>query len=78
MNHYVVQIMAGQIKFVQDFFKDYKDEKIKTSLKSVERIRAVLNVVSDLPQEEMIKHIKNTFKHSPIGSALHFTVQIVE
>ncbi|MGE8203728.1 hypothetical protein ACQKP0_04125 [Heyndrickxia sp. NPDC080065] len=78
MNEYNVQFYCGQIKFVKDFFKEYKDDQVQTTLKQVGKIKAVFQVTSSLSPEDTVRHLKNIFKESRYGSALHFNVQVIE
>lgn len=75
MNQYHVQFLCGQIKFVEEFFQNYQDEKVITTVKKINKIKAEIQVSTVLSIDETVNHLKTIFKQSSYGAALYFTVQ---
>lgn len=77
MNQHTIQVFSGQIKFLYDFFKDYKDDHVRVKVKQLNKIDLLLTVETNLSGEETAQYLKNVFKKLPYGSALHYSVKFV-
>jgi|GEM_PF-1537069 len=71
-----IQILCGQIKFLKALMNDFSDELVKVSIEEVNKIDLLLSVETELSSNETVDYIKKQIKHSPLGSALHYSVKI--
>jgi len=76
MNKYKIQFLCGQINYVHHFFRNYQDDKVKTIVERLEKIKADIQVQTKLSEEEAMEHIKTVFAQSKYGPALHYVVQV--
>lgn len=75
MNTYQIQMNCGQISYLCDFFSEYEDERIKTTILSSNRVQAVFEAMTALPGEEAVKHLKQVFQQSKFGPGLYYTIK---
>lgn len=75
MNTYQIQMNSGQISYLCDFFSEYEDERIKTTLLSSNRVQAVFEAMTALPGEEAVKHLKQVFQQSKFGPGLYYSIK---
>lgn len=78
MNHYQVQFFCGQIKYVENFFKNYRDNWVETHIKVINKLKAIIFVETKLQAEEAKKHLERVFKESKYGCALHFNTVLID
>ncbi|MEB6548666.1 hypothetical protein MXL46_06035 [Heyndrickxia sporothermodurans] len=78
MNEIYVEISCGQIKFIREFFKEYEDESVSVKLTKSEKIKSVFLVTTNLSSDDTVRHLKNVFKETPHGTALHYAMRVLE
>ncbi|MED3653643.1 hypothetical protein P4489_04660 [Heyndrickxia sporothermodurans] len=78
MNELFVEISCGQIKFINEFFEEYKDEKVTVKLTKSEKIKSIFLVTTNLSSDDTVKHLKNVFKKTPHSTALHYAMRVLE
>lgn len=75
MNQHRIHVFCGQIKFIHEFFKDYKDDKVTITIDQLNKIDMKMTVETELSGEETEKYIKQLLKQSSLGSALYYSVK---
>lgn len=75
---YKVEMNAGQMKFIREFFDDYKDEKVKLTVSSTaSRVKTVYEVETELSKEDLVVYLKTIFKTSKNAAALYYTINVL-
>lgn len=77
MNEYTFEFYCGQIRYVKEFFAEYEDNYVSTTVEQTSRIKVLVIVKTLLSTQEALKHLENVFKQSKFGCALHFTAKAV-
>lgn len=65
---------TAQIKKMTDFFDGYSDDKVSIKLDKVQRIRAYMDVETELSADEATSYCKALFKATPEGAILYFSI----
>lgn len=75
---YKVEMNAGQMKFIREFFDDYRDEKIKLTVgDSTSRVKTIYDVETELSKEDLVVYLKTLFKTSKNAAALYYTIKVL-
>lgn len=72
MNQFTIQFFCGQINYVRAFFENYQDDKVRTNVEIVNKLKANILVESALNVTETQSYLEKIFKQSKYGCALHF------
>lgn len=78
MNQYTIQFLCGQINYVCAFFENYQDDRIRTDVEVINKIKANIQVESALSVTETQSYLENIFQQSKYGCALHFQTKVIE
>jgi hypothetical protein len=78
MNQYTIQFLCGQINYVRAFFEKYQDGKVRTEVKTINKIKANIQVESTLSATEAQSYLEKIFQESKYGCALHFQTIVIE
>jgi len=78
MNRHKVQVYSGQIKFLHEYFKDYRDDRVKVEVERLDKIGMVLAVETEMDGEETVQYLKSLFKKTKYGTALHYSFKLLE
>lgn len=75
---YKFEINAVQMKFLREFFDNYKDDKVELKLiDDSNRVKTIYELKTDLSKDEAEKYLKNLFKtNSKYGTALYYTLHV--
>ncbi|GLC89555.1 hypothetical protein [Lysinibacillus piscis] len=76
MNQHKIRIMAGQIKFLHDFFNMYEDAQIKVNVEQLNKVDMYIVVETALTEDETVRYVKEIFKKTPHGAALSYAIQL--
>ncbi len=69
-----VQVSAGMLKKLTDFFDDYSDDKVKCKRVSTSGIKAIYEVETEMNSAEAAAYMKSVFKKQPGASMLYFSI----
>ncbi|WP_312094902.1 hypothetical protein [Niallia sp.] len=72
MNQYTIQFFCGQINYVRSFFENYQDDKVRTDVEIINKIKANIQVESELSITAAQSYLEKIFQQSKYGCALHF------
>lgn len=75
---YKVEMNAGQMKYIREFFDDYKDDKVKLTASSASsRVKTIYDVETELSKAELGPYLKELFKKSKNAAALYYTINVL-
>lgn len=75
---YKVEMNAGQMKFIREFFDDYADDKVKITVSNtISRVKTIYDVETELSKEELVTYLKSLFKSSKNAAALYYTIKVL-
>lgn len=75
---YKVEMNAGQMKFIREFFDDYVDDKVKITVSNtISRVKTIYDVETELSKEELVTYLKSLFKSSKNAAALYYTIKVL-
>lgn len=75
---YLVEMNAAQMKFIREFFDNYKDDVVTLTIKDdSNRVRTVYTAETELDKSALEKHLKNEFKtRAKMASALYYAIHV--
>ena len=75
---YKFEINAVQMKYLREFFDNYKDDKVELKLVDASnRVKTVYELKTNLSKDEAERYLKDLFKtNSKYGTALYYTLHV--
>jgi flavoprotein len=75
---YKFEINAVQMKYLREFFDNYKDDKVELKLADASnRVKTIYDLETELSKNEAEKYLKDLFKtNSKYGAALYYTLHV--
>lgn len=75
---YKVEMNAGQMKYIREFFDGYQDDKVKLTVSnSLSRVKTIYDVETELSKEDLTVYLKTIFKTSKHAAALYYTINVL-
>ena len=75
---YKFEINAVQMKYLREFFDNYKDDKVELKLiDASNRVKTIYALETNLSKDEAERYLKDLFKtNSKYGTALYYTLHV--